>query len=185
VKLRKFLTVVFVLSSALSFSTLSKAEQSSPGNFYCGTVEGVPAVMNEHPDRGRIVLMKLVSNYFNGGGYSPEVRCPMIAKKFQQNQRNGTLKYLVAGKNKGMNVVCASTTKMGFNPNCKDSAVLFTHNPTKDSLSKVIEQIYSVNSDANADPLNQVSGGLYGSEEEDNFSLDVEKFMGTVANQVK
>lgn len=165
-----------------AFGTPSRAEQS-PGNFYCGTSVDretntlVPTLMVNHPDRGKIAVIKFISQYFSKSDYTPQKRCDISAKKFQANKDNRNLNFLVPGRNGKHEVVCASTIQVGYKANCLNFEVLLTYNPeTKVSTKGIIKSIMGVNASANSTILLQGSNGLFGNEE-DGYSLHLETFM--------
>jgi len=136
---------------ATAQSTLS--QQQAPGTFSCGQDSGRPATIVQHPQRGNVTLILWISRYFEGSGWDHQKRCEQVSSKFQQNQKSGVLKNIVAGTYNRYYVLCAFP---GDVPDqvipCENERVLMTLRP-EDDPQAFIKKLAAVNGDESQDPL--------------------------------
>lgn len=131
------------------------AQSRHPGEFYCGTNGNHPATLVRHPNRGEVVFINWKSDYFGASGWTPGVRCAEVSQRFQYYQQQDLLNYVVPGSMNGYPVLCAARN---INDKCS-GRLLFMLKLGADP-SAAIAQIYDLNLDANASPLNQEASGL-------------------------
>jgi Circadian oscillating protein COP23 len=172
-------TLAFVFLSFLCVGSNSQSKATeAPGIFLCETIDGVPTTVVNHPRRGSVKFITWASDYFSGSGWIPQKRCDIVSKRFQQNKKNGTLKFIVSGIHNGQKAVCASKKLIAFDKNCNEERLLFTINPSRSTANDAIRKMYALNIDANVDPLNESDAGLY--EMGNYVVLDVTKFLENV-----
>lgn len=114
------LTGLVVSSSTIAiFCQPSRAGNNS---FFCGTLNRQPVTLARTP-RGNIPMVRWVSNNYFPPPWTAERRCQEVAKRFQRNYDNGTLKYINTGTLNGESVVCAALNKDDV---CTNKTLLFT-----------------------------------------------------------
>jgi hypothetical protein len=74
--------------------------QSSGGvtatsKFVCGTADGKPATIAK-TKKGDVPIVVWHSAVFSDSGFTPEVRCRQVSKRFQTLYRNGQLQHFPA-----------------------------------------------------------------------------------------
>ena len=152
----KQLTISLGLGIASTMIHLPSDAQSNRARFYCGTYQGYPATIAGHPTRGNIPLLVWRTTDF-GSSFSPQKRCDIISQKFEINNQNGTLQYIVEGRARnGATVLCASRSKKTWlmNP-CPDSQILMTLRRGIDDPREMIKHLAEMNREVSSvDPLN-------------------------------
>lgn len=117
-------------------------------NFVCGKSNDAPATVARTP-RGDIAVIRWVSGFFSGAGFTPQKRCQEVSSRFQTYHSHGTLKYLTTGWLNNQPVICTAQKQGG---GCSD--VLFTLEPGDDP-NQVLRQLLSIRSGATAGPLSR------------------------------
>jgi hypothetical protein len=82
--------------------------------------------------RGKLVVVRWETNFFSNSGFTPQKRCEVVSPKFDQAYRNGSLKYLTTGVEKGQSIICSAnkldgdcvTTLMTLRPEDKPAVLL-------------------------------------------------------------
>ena len=74
-------TLAFTLSSTIIFSSASKAQELT---FFCGTVDGEPAIIAQTP-QGNIPAIRWVSSDFQVLGINSRSQCEQMAQKLQKD----------------------------------------------------------------------------------------------------
>jgi hypothetical protein len=138
-------------------------EVALPGEFVCEADGHVPTTVFYAPE-GRLEVIRWVSHYFAGSGYTPEVRCRDVSQRFQRFYEVGILNYVTTGIVNRLPVVCVSTELGG-----PCTGVLFTLRPDENA-SQVVQQLFDI-SYANAGPLYESGSRIY---------LDMNEFLNQV-----
>lgn len=125
---------------------------STGAKFYCGNSGGVPATMAVN-SRGSFPVIRYLT-ILDDGKYTPQVRCDIISKRFQEFYDQGTLNFLTTGIKNNLPVVCVAQTKGGA---CQD--LLFTLKPGANP-GLTLKRLMDVKSRA-AGPLNESSERVY------------------------
>lgn len=105
---------VFAISSLTIATTFIGSHPASAGSttFVCGTSQGVPATMARTP-RGDVPVIRWVSSYFSGSGWTPERRCQEVSQRFESYNQTGALNYLTTGEENNLPVICVTDRKGG------------------------------------------------------------------------
>jgi len=74
-------TLAFTLASTITFSSASHAQELS---FFCGTVDGEPAIIAQTP-QGNIPAIRWVSSDFQVLGINSRSQCEQMAQKLQKD----------------------------------------------------------------------------------------------------
>ncbi len=122
-KLRLFARILMGLVVTLG-TTTSINQPSLAGNttFFCRRSNGVPVTFARTP-RGNVPIIRWVSNSYFPPPWTPQRRCEEVARRFQRNRNNGTLRFITTGTLRGEPVVCAASNK---DDRCTSSTLLFT-----------------------------------------------------------
>lgn len=114
-------TLALALSIMLTFSQPSYAQSQ---DFFCGTYQGEPTTFVRSL-WGHTPLISWIDNSFPSP-WNPSTRCQLVSAKLEKFYKNGTLKYLKAGKLRGQPVLCVAGYKGGA---CLPNGVLVTLKP--------------------------------------------------------
>jgi len=127
-----------------------------PNIFVCEKSKGVPTTFVRTP-KGKYPIIKWVSSHFSSAGYTPEVRCQGVTKRFQTFYENGVLNYITTGIFNNQPVVCVANTYGGP---CQ--GVLFTLKRGQDA-SRVVQQLFELRSGPNNNtaPLRESASRVY------------------------
>jgi hypothetical protein len=125
----------------------SKMVSSKPGNqntnaaetinFSCEIRGNVPTTLAQTP-RGKIPVIRWVSNYFSQSGFDPQKRCEEVTERFQNYSNQGVLSYITTGIENNQEVICVSGKEGG---SC--NGTLFTLKP-EEKASRVIQQLFDI-----------------------------------------
>lgn len=134
---------IYHLFSLLTASSLTVASAFTPQfsaqagetTFVCGTSDGKPATIAQHPEHGQTPVIYWQSDYFKESGWSPQKRCEKVSGLFQKYHREGLLNYLTTGYENGQPVICVAESQ---NSGCVGT--LFTLKPNDDP-KKVVQQL--------------------------------------------
>lgn len=133
-----FVTIVTGFAFTVSFASASTHSKATPNpNFFCGTKDGVPTTVAQ-TSRGDVPVIRWVSDYFSGAGYTPQKRCLEVSERFQNFYNNGMLNYITTGVINRQPVVCVAET-----PGSTCSEVLFTLEKNDDP-NVVMQQLFNV-----------------------------------------
>ena len=113
-------------------------------NAYATTVRSTRTGQN-------IRLINWSSNYFTGAGFDNRSRCQVISDRFEEQYRNGNLRYITSGTMARQPVICTASTKGG-----PCVALLFTLKPDDDG-NQVVRQIFAFRNLATVTPIEQSS----------------------------
>lgn len=138
-----FTAFAFALGCTATGTQTGSAESA---NFFCGTRKDTPATV-ARTERGDIPVIRWVSTYFSGAGYSPSSRCVEVSKRFQTYYDNGTLNYITTGVVNRQPVVCVAKSPGG---SC--TGVLFTLED-RDDPNQVLQELFDVRVRATAVPI--------------------------------
>ncbi|MFB2972524.1 CHAT domain-containing protein [Aerosakkonema sp. BLCC-F183] len=135
----KFIVQLF---AAFSFvlgctATSSKIGSAQSATFFCGTRKDTPATV-ARTSRGDVPIIRWVSTYFSGTGYTPASRCVEVSKRFQTYYDNGTLNYITTGTVNRQPVVCVAQS-----PGSGCSQVLFTLEE-RDDPNQVLQELFDI-----------------------------------------
>jgi Circadian oscillating protein COP23 len=93
-----------------------KSAHAQTARFFCGRdVQGAPATVVEPANKLRrpVVLIRWKSKFFNGAGYTPQTRCAIVSKKFQDAYaKNPNFVFTTTIAN-GESVICAAESRGG------------------------------------------------------------------------
>ncbi len=138
-----FTAFAFALGCTATSTQTGSAESA---NFFCGTRKDTPATV-ARTERGDIPVIRWVSTYFSGAGYSPSSRCVEVSKRFQTYYDNGMLNYITTGVVNRQPVVCVAKSPGG---SC--TGVLFTLED-RDDPNQVLQELFDVRVRATAVPI--------------------------------
>ncbi|NEP09382.1 MAG: hypothetical protein F6K14_03920 [Symploca sp. SIO2C1] len=122
--------------------------------FSCEKSDGAPTTFVRTPS-GKYPIIKWVSNYFSGAGYTPEVRCNHVSNRFQVFYDNGVLNYITTGIVNNQPVVCVANIYGGP---CQ--GILFTLKRGQDA-SRVVQQLFDIRTGATGGPLHESGSRVY------------------------
>lgn len=145
-----------VLGAIALFSNLAATIPShaeGEASFYCGTSEGSPATLAK-TERGEVVIIRWVSEYFSESGYSPQRRCTEVSTKFQTFASQGAMSFITAGTVNRLPVLCATGASGGA---CSSSNILYTLKPGQ-SAEKIIQHLNDIRYGQSTTPLLESSG---------------------------
>jgi len=108
-----------------------------------------------------VPVIRWISDYFAGSGWTPEARCEEVSRRFQTYYQEGSLKFLTTGRMNGESVVCTADRRGG---GCQ--SLLFTLKPTS-SPGAALQQLLDVQVRA--------SGAL--SETDDRVYIDINQIL--------
>jgi Circadian oscillating protein COP23 len=111
--------LVVSISTIALFCQPSRAGNNS---FFCANVNRQPVTLVRTP-RGNVSLVRWTSNNYFSPPWTAQKRCQEVARRFQRNYDNGTLKYINTGTLNGEPVVCAAVNK---DDACTNRTLLFT-----------------------------------------------------------
>jgi hypothetical protein len=170
----------FIACGAVFNPNLLGNAQSGRGraDFICGQDNnGRSATIAVRPN-GEQRIFIVWETYDFGEEYPPDVRCRMVSNKFQQNQRNEILNYIVEGRFNNYPVLCASPTPPTDSViNCTDSRVLLTLRPGKDDPQKAIKAIRDVNTGVSELPWQQTAEIIVESPNRTKIGIDVQQLI--------
>jgi uncharacterized surface protein with fasciclin (FAS1) repeats len=116
--------------------------------------------------RGRVPVVRWFSDYFSGGGFTPERRCQDVSARFQSFYNSGQLNFIASGYVNGQAVVCAAQAS-GYP--CTGANVLFTLKPGSNAADTV-RRLFNIRAGA--------SGPLYESQDEPSaVYIDFKQFL--------
>jgi hypothetical protein len=166
------------LTLAFTTSAITVSSVFIPGNFVsagttkfvCGTWKGAPATIAKTP-KGDVPIIRWSSKHFESAGFTPQKRCQIVSRKFQQYYNDGSLKYITTQKVKGNNIVCVAPEDQS---GC--TGQLFTLTPGRDpSPGEKLKQLMDIRNLASNNPVNESDGRVY-----INFDSYVEEASNTV-----
>jgi Circadian oscillating protein COP23 len=108
---------------------ISQPSNAVNNRFFCGIINRQPVTLARTP-RGNVPVIRWVSNNYFPPPWNAQKRCQEVAKRFQRNYDNGTLKYITSGSLNGEPVICAALRK---DDSCTNSTLLFTLKPGTDA----------------------------------------------------
>ena len=161
---------IFLTASTLTFSltACSQNQSTQSPTFFCGSSnEGVPTTFAK-TQRGKISMIRWVSDYFKESGYNPQRRCDQVSSRFQAYQKQGILNYITTGINKRQEVICVSDENGG-----PCSGLLFTLKPDE-SASRVIQTLFDIGR-YGLNPLQQNSDSMNSNQ----VYIDLKTFLET------
>ena len=91
--------------------------------------------------RINLITWKGITN--QGSGYSPEVRCRIVANRFQRFSNAGKLRYVSTGRMNNHPIVCISSN----GGQCQTNGLLLTLDP-KDNPEQTLKELFDVGSRA-------------------------------------
>jgi Circadian oscillating protein COP23 len=138
-KVSRFISLLLFGSFFISVSSSPALSEDdvliSPRHYECISLDGrwITTVTQNYKD---LKFIQYVSDAFLGSGWTHEKRCKQISMKFELNERNGNLEFLVPGYRNRMEVVCASKDTRSKNE-CSDDEVLFTVLPGQNASEAI------------------------------------------------
>lgn len=116
--------------------------------------------------RGLVPVIRWFSDYFSGGGFTPQRRCQEVSSRFQGFYNSGQLNFIASGYVNGQAVVCAATAS---GRPCTGANVLFTLKPGSNAADTV-QRLFNVRAGA--------SGPLYESQDQPSaVYIDFKQFL--------
>ncbi|NET45446.1 COP23 domain-containing protein [Okeania sp. SIO2B3] len=93
-------------TTANSSNKIAQSNILSQSRFFCEQdFKGTPTTYVQ-TERGRIAIIKWVSEFFTDSGYDPQTRCQQVSPQFQKLYNRGQLNYLSAGQKNGQYIIC-------------------------------------------------------------------------------
>lgn len=141
----KTLPSIVLLIATVGCSSLTpnpfnnSTSQASPvrTSFFCANdLKGIPTTYAQTP-RGRVSIIKWVSEYFKNSGYDPQQRCQEVSSQFQKLYNEGKLNYLSAGSKNRQSIIC------GLSASNSDCEQLFTLKPGED-VSRILQHLREI-----------------------------------------
>jgi Circadian oscillating protein COP23 len=106
---------LLTMGSTLAMMPVESAHAQS-ARFFCGRdANGAPATVVEPANKVRppVVLIRWKSKFFNGAGYTPQTRCAIVSKKFQDAYaKNPNFVFTTTIAN-GESVICSADSRGG------------------------------------------------------------------------
>jgi hypothetical protein len=107
---------LLTMGSTLVIMPVKSAYAQSSARFFCGRdAQGAPATVVAPANKLRppVVLIRWKSKFFNGAGYTPQTRCAIVSKKFQDAYaKNANFVFTTTIAN-GESVICAAESRGG------------------------------------------------------------------------
>jgi Circadian oscillating protein COP23 len=107
---------LLTVGSTLAMMPIESAPAQSSARFFCGRdAQGAPATVVEPANKSRrpVVLIRWKSKFFNGAGYTPQTRCAIVSKKFQDAYaKNPNFVFTTTIAN-GESVICSADSRGG------------------------------------------------------------------------
>lgn len=133
-KLKSLASILLVLGAVGCSSTTANPSNNSiyptpivRTSFFCAKdLNSVPTTYAQ-TQRGRVSVIKWVSQYFSNAGFNPETRCQEVSSQFQKLYNEGKLNYLSAGRKNNQLIICGLSASNG------DCEQLFTLKPGEDA----------------------------------------------------
>ncbi len=130
-----------VTNAACNPATLTNNPDSQQKTiFSCVKGQDVSTTFARIPKKGSIPVIHWVSKYFEEAGYTPEIRCEEVSKRFQALYDKGLLNYITTDRMKGQNVVCVAFDNQSP---CISDGLLFTLKPDA-KPNEVIRSIFAL-----------------------------------------
>jgi hypothetical protein len=146
-----FITAAIASTAVMApFSDVNAEPAES--RFSCLSRNGTPATV-ALTKRGPVPVINWTST-LGDGVYTPQVRCDIVSKKFQQFYEDGTLNFLTTGRKNGYPVVCVALYKGGA---CTND--LFTLKPGSNP-GRTLRQLMAVKTGSTG-PLNESAAREY------------------------
>ena len=159
---------------------LSQLSANASTKFSCGQIDGTPATMAKTSKGNNVPVIRWVSSYFSGTGWTAQARCKDVSARFQRYYDDGSLRFLTTGQKNGLPVICTSPVKDG---GCKN--LLFTLKSGTDP-SIALQNLLNVRNRARG-PLDENPGRLYVDIEElingDSNTATAEESQSSTANK--
>ena len=150
--LPSFITAAIAGTTILSIIPSAQANPTE-ARFACLNRQGTPATV-ALTKRGPVPVINWVSTLGSDGQYTPQFRCDVVSKRFQDFYENGTLNFLTTGIKNRQPVVCVANYKGG--PCAQD---LFTLK-SGSNPGQTLRQLMAVRVGA-AGPLNESASRPY------------------------
>lgn len=146
----------FITAAIASTAVMAPFSDANAGpaesRFSCLSRNGTPATV-ALTKRGPVPVINWTST-LGDGVYTPQVRCDIVSKKFQQFYEDGTLNFLTTGRKNGYPVVCVALYKGGA---CTND--LFTLKPGSNP-GRTLRQLMAVRTGSTG-PLNESAAREY------------------------
>ena len=112
--------------------------------FFCDQDDGEFVTIANHPRRGNVSLITWRTYNF-GLTWSPEKKCHVVSRRFQQLYSNNMLRYIFEGELNGYPVLCASDEPPpGSIPTCSEERLILTLRPGIDDPQDAISTLDKV-----------------------------------------
>jgi hypothetical protein len=125
INIKSKISIGLVTGLVVSLSTnaiFSQPSNAVSNRFFCGIFNKDPVTF-ARTARGNVPVIRWSSSNYFPPPWTAERRCQEVAKRFQRNYDNGTLRYINSGSLNGESVVCAAVRK---DDACTDKTLLFT-----------------------------------------------------------
>ena len=150
-----------LLGLTLGFSlSIPQKTLAGTATFLCQKdSSGVPTTMVRNSS-GTFPVIRWVSDYFSGSGYTPQRRCEEVTARFNEYYQLGKLNFLTTGLRNGQNIVCVADRNQGpcYNQG-STQGLLFTLKETSNP-GVTLQQLIQVRNRA-AGPLNESTSRVY------------------------
>ncbi len=115
-------------------------------SFFCANdLKGIPTTYGR-TQRGRVSVIKWVSQYFNNAGYDPQKRCEEVSSQFQKLYNEGKLNYLSAAPKNNQSIICGLSS---IGSECEQ---LFTLKPGEDA-GRILQQLRDIATGKASSPI--------------------------------
>jgi len=150
----KILPSIVLIITTVGCSSLTpnpfnnSTSQASPvrTSFFCtNDLKGIPTTYAQTP-RGRVSIIKWVSEYFKNSGYDPQQRCQEVSSQFQKLYNEGKLNYLSVGRKNNQSIICGLSAS---NSACEQ---LFTLKPGENA-GLILQQMREIATGKAGEPV--------------------------------
>jgi hypothetical protein len=157
-KLKTLASILLLVATVGCSSTTAIPSNNStalaspvPTRFFCANdLKGIPTTYAQ-TQRGRVSVIKWVSEYFKNAGYDPQKRCQEVSSQFEKLYREGKLNYLSAGRKNDETIICGLSASNGY---CEQ---LFTLKPGENA-GRLLQQLRDIATGKASGPL--FAGGV-------------------------
>lgn len=128
----------------------------------CTNIDGMPTTVSIKGDR-QVPIIRWTSTDMSDSGFTPEKRCEVVSKKFEDFRSQGTLRFITSGKENGLPVICVALERGG-----PCFGTLYTLKNKQDA-SQTLKRLINVRRGA--------SGPLYESGGQERLYINFEELM--------
>ena len=118
----KYKILIGLVVSMVTNIIICQPSYAENNQFFCGVLNKQPVTLMRTV-RGNVAMIRWVSNNYFPPPWTAQRRCQEVARRFQRNYDDGSLKYINTGRLNGEPVVCAALKK---SDRCTNQTLLFT-----------------------------------------------------------